>query len=151
MSLHRSCPTPSRGADKEYCLFFECAVLLAVTITDPAASAADQAGPQGNASVATLDVEGSKRGVKRASAETWQIIAANPEVAVAAANVIPHSLIPPRRVVSRVLGQCRRQARWAENPYSWAIPVKAPRRIPRKSTFMQSWITDGLASLGCAC
>ncbi|MFE3826400.1 hypothetical protein [Streptomyces sp. NPDC059092] len=63
-----------------------CAALLAVTMTAPAASAADQAQPKGNASVETMRVKGVEVDTQ-ATDETKQIIASNPEVAAAAANV----------------------------------------------------------------
>ncbi|MFC5954785.1 hypothetical protein ACFP51_09875 [Streptomyces pratens] len=55
-------------------------------MTAPAASAAGQAEPKGNTPIETMDVKGVKVD-KQATNETKQIIAANAEVAAAAANV----------------------------------------------------------------
>lgn len=63
-----------------------CAALLAVTLTVPAASAADGTVLKGYTPFATIDVAGV-RVDKEASDETKQIIAADAEVATAAANV----------------------------------------------------------------
>ncbi|MDI3101944.1 hypothetical protein QJ054_33460 [Streptomyces sp. AN-3] len=63
-----------------------CAALLAVTLTVPAASAADRTEPKGSAPLATIDVAGLKVD-KEASDETKQIIGADAGAAAAAANV----------------------------------------------------------------
>ncbi|MER5555061.1 hypothetical protein ABT001_25885 [Streptomyces sp. NPDC002793] len=55
-------------------------------MTGPAASAADQAEPKGNTSIATVDVKGVHV-AEQASDETRQVIASDPKVAAAAANV----------------------------------------------------------------
>ncbi|MFE2974177.1 hypothetical protein [Streptomyces sp. NPDC059258] len=63
-----------------------CVALLAVAMAAPAASAAGQAELKGNAPIATEGVEGVQVD-KQATEETKQIIAAEPAIAAAAANV----------------------------------------------------------------
>ncbi|MFH8242644.1 hypothetical protein [Streptomyces sp. NPDC018321] len=63
-----------------------CAALLAVTMTVPAASAADRGQPKGSTPLATMDIKGVKVD-KQATDETKEIIAVDASAAAAAANV----------------------------------------------------------------
>jgi hypothetical protein len=63
-----------------------CAVLLAVTMTAPTASAADRAEPKGSTQIETIDIKGVEVD-KQATDETKKIIAVDASAAAAAANV----------------------------------------------------------------
>lgn len=63
-----------------------CAVLLAATVSAPAASAADAADPVSSTPIATMDIQGVQVD-KQASDTTKRIVGADAKVAAAAANV----------------------------------------------------------------